>query len=99
MTLPMVKVAGVPDRSDAKPGMAFFAGTGPSGKTCGDCKNRGYYRQGPEHWDETKQKMVSRGYRVQKCAQFKAMTGRHGTDVDAGYSACKYFEAKAKVAD
>lgn len=39
----MTRLEGVPDTDDAKPGMAYFAGTGPIGKTCGKCeffKNR-----------------------------------------------------------
>jgi hypothetical protein len=36
----MTKVAGVPSRDDAKPGMAFFAATGPPEKNCGGCKHR-----------------------------------------------------------
>ncbi len=35
----MTRLEGVPDRDDVKPGMAHFAGTGPSGKTCGKCKH------------------------------------------------------------
>jgi hypothetical protein len=37
MTLPMTQIDGVPDNSSRKAGMAHFAGTGPAGKTCGDC--------------------------------------------------------------
>lgn len=97
MSLPMVKLPGVPSRDDAKPGMAFFAGTGPAGKTCGDCKLRGYSRESSHgHWNEARGQLVYRSYRVQKCAQFKKMTGHHGTDVNAEYRACKYFEQKQK---
>jgi hypothetical protein len=87
MPLPMVKEPGVPDRADMRPGMAYFAKTGPAGKTCGDCEHRGYYRDSA----------TSRSsYWVSKCGQFKAMTGRHGADVKTDYPACKYFEAKPK---
>jgi hypothetical protein len=41
----MTKLDGVPDREDAKPGMAFFANTGPFGATCGDCSHR-RFKQG-----------------------------------------------------
>jgi hypothetical protein len=37
MTVPMTRIDGVPDNSSRKAGMAHFAGTGPAGKTCGDC--------------------------------------------------------------
>lgn len=41
MTIPMKPIDGVPDRSNAKPGMAYFADTGPFGRTCGQCGHRG----------------------------------------------------------
>jgi hypothetical protein len=97
MSLPMVKIPGVPDTSDAKPGMAFFAGTGPQGKTCGDCAHLGYRRQSQVgHWSEKLQQEIYRSYRVQKCAVFKSMTGRHGANIDVYYHACKYFEPKPR---
>ena len=97
MSLPMVKEPGVPDAKDAKPGMAYFAGTGPAGKTCGDCANRGYYREAVHgHWSEADGAVVYSTYRTQKCTQFKAMTGKHGPDVKSEYAACKYFTQKAK---
>jgi hypothetical protein len=33
----LTQIEGVPDRSSVKRGMAFYAGTGPLGMTCGDC--------------------------------------------------------------
>jgi hypothetical protein len=95
--LPMTKVEGAQDRAAAKPGMAFFAGTGPFGKTCGDCAHRGYRRESARgHWDEKLQTEVHRSYRVQKCEMFKKMAGYHGSDVSADNGACKYFEQKSK---
>ena len=95
MSLPMVHIDGVPDRSDLKPGMAFFAGTGPEKTTCGGCKHRGYYRQSQNaRWSEHLQRDVHTQYRVQKCGMVKKMTGHHGQDVAASNPSCKYFEAK-----
>ena len=48
MTIPMTKLPGVPDRYDLIVGMAYFRGTGPAGKTCGDCAHR---RKWPGHGD------------------------------------------------
>lgn len=49
----MTKLPGIPSSDQVKDGMAFFAGTGPEGKTCGDCKLRGYQRQSSkETWNE-----------------------------------------------
>ena len=33
----MTKIPGVPEKKTAKPGMAFYEGSGPLKKTCGDC--------------------------------------------------------------
>jgi hypothetical protein len=78
--------------------MAFFAGTGPEGKTCGDCKLRGYYRQSLRtSYNKKTGKPEHKSYRVQKCAAFKLMTGRHGATVKAEYPSCKYFEPRPKV--
>lgn len=95
--LPMTKVGNAPTSDQAKPGMAFFAGTGPFGATCGDCIFRGYKRDSRvSHWDEGLQQDVYRSRSVQKCRKVKEMTGRHGADVDASNSARKYFEQKPK---
>lgn len=95
MSLPMVKIEGVPDREMVRPGMAFFAGTGPAGKTCGGCKHRGYSRESSRgKWSDTLQQMIYRSYHVQKCAMFKKTSGHHGADVDSDNPCCKFFEPK-----
>ena len=33
----MTKIEGVPGKREVKSGMAYFAGTGPNGSTCGKC--------------------------------------------------------------
>lgn len=97
MRLPIVKIEGVPDTEAIRPGMAFFCGTGPSGKRCGDCANRGYKREARNgKWNEQLQQVVHRSYSVQKCAVFKKMAGHDGADVDADNPSCKYFEQKPK---
>ena len=95
MTLPMTRLEGVPNRSDIIPGMAYFQGTGPEGKTCGDCKHRGYVREARKGvWSDRLQEVVFRHYRVQKCAMFRKMVGGHGANVKADYPSCKYYEPK-----
>jgi hypothetical protein len=79
----LTKIEGVPDRSAVRAGMAFFSGSGPAGKTCGDCK----------HLDGTGRKK-----RAGRCLMFKKLAGRRGEEIDLRYSACKYFEAKPKPA-
>jgi hypothetical protein len=97
MNLPLTKPPGVPDRSEATPGMAHYEGSGPSGKTCGDCNWRGYYREGRKGtWNANMTELLYRSYRVLGCFKFKAMTGTDGPPVRADYRACRYFQQKAR---
>lgn len=98
MTIPMVRIEGVPSAEDAKPGMAFFQSTGPVGKTCGDCKHRGYNRESKNGtFNATTGTMTYRSYRVSACSVFRKLAGgTHGPAVDRAWSACKYFEQKVK---
>ena len=83
----MTRLEGVPDTDEALPGMAFFAGTGPEGKTCGQCKHRGYYRE------NKKEKLV----RTAACQIHRKLAGgTHGDPVKKRYPACKYFEQLEK---
>jgi len=92
---PMTKLEGVPTRDQAIAGMAHFAGTGPFGKTCGDCKFRGLYRESAKvTWNEREQNFVHKTYRTTQCQMFKKLCGEYGTPVKKEYDACKYFEAK-----
>ncbi len=93
----MTKIEGVPDTDDVRDGMAFFAGTGPYGKTCGDCKFRGYVRTSSKGtYNESRQEFVYRSYRTTKCEMFRRLSGHHGSEVKEEYPACKYFELKEK---
>lgn len=90
----MTKIKGVADVDDAIPGMAYFAGTGPAGRTCGSCVHRGYKRQ-PKYgrWDEKLQREVFRLYKVSSCALFRKFAGgQHGRPVAADNPACKCYE-------
>jgi hypothetical protein len=86
MAVPLTKVANFPDKAVVKPGMAYFAGTGPKGKCCRDCTHRGYWRTSASRED----------YRTTACIMFKTLTGVHGPRVDADWAACKYFKQKPK---
>ena len=93
MTQTMTTLPGVTDSSQAKPGMAFYAGTGPLNSTCGGCKHRGYLRQSQAgHW--VAGAMRYKSYRVRSCAMFKKLSGLHGPPVENEYPACKYYEPK-----
>jgi len=76
----MTSIKGVPDRGDARPGMAYFAGSGPPGKRCGQCVHRTYFD--------------SFNNRKYGCAEFFRMTGRHGPAIGTFWSACKYFKER-----
>jgi hypothetical protein len=91
----MTRLPGVPDTDEALPGMAFFAGTGPYGKTCGDCKFRGLVRESQRGtWNEKLQQIVHRHYRTTQCSKYKSLAGHHGSPVKEDYPCCKYFEQK-----
>lgn len=93
----MTELPGVADTDQALPGMAFFAGTGPDGKTCADCKFRGLTRQSSkETYSERLQQFVSKTYRTTQCQMFKRLAGEYGSAVKKNYPACKYFDAKPK---
>jgi hypothetical protein len=93
----MTKIEGVADTDEALPGMAFFAGTGPFGKTCGDCKHRGLIRESQKAtYSEQAKDFVHKSYRTSQCAKFKRLCGEYGAAVKKDYPACKYFEQKAK---
>jgi len=94
----MTKLEGVPSRDQAIPGMAYFAGTGPDGKTCGDCKHRGLTRESRKAtYSEKIKEFVHKTYRTTQCKVFKRLNGGvHGTPVQKDYPACKYFEQKQR---
>jgi hypothetical protein len=75
----MTKVPGAPDSGDVRPGMAFYAGSGPPGTCCGTCKHRGYY-------DRDYEKRTG-------CALFFKWTGKSGPPVGLRWASCKYYEA------
>lgn len=90
----MTKLEGIPTRDQAIPGMAYFAGTGPAGKTCGTCKHRGLTRQSQKaRWVEHLQQFVHKS-RTKQCALFKKLCGEYGAAVKKDNPSCKYFEAK-----
>jgi hypothetical protein len=79
------------------PGMAFFAGTGPNGKCCEDCRFRGYRRDAKTgKWSEDLQSFTYNSYRVQGCEQYRRLTNQHGPEIPKQARSCKYFEDKTK---
>ena len=105
MNVYMTRIPGVPDRlNDVKPGMAWYCGTGPRGKTCGDCEFRTYPRdvQVPAASNELQLGMrwVGRPGTTWKavqhggCLRFKQLSGRDGPAIKKSYPACREFKEK-----
>lgn len=93
----LTTIEGIPDRSAAIPGMAHFAGTGPPGKTCGDCVHRGYKRRSErETWSEHARAFVARVYKVNACDMFRRLTGKHGPPIEAGNRSCRHFAGRGQ---
>lgn len=74
-------------RRRTKPGMAFWAGTGPAGKTCRGCKN----------WHSDGYLVASLLLKDSICDKFKSMmNGEAGPALPHYTISCKYFEPAEK---
>ena len=80
----------MPEAAITEPGMAYFAGTGPFGKTCGGCKHFGTRRR-VNHNDGSHSFKSHDG-----CDQYTRMIGSHGVAISPKLRACKYFEERRK---
>lgn len=87
----LTKAPGEFSADDIRPGMASFLGTGPSGKTCGDCGHRGYYRQTQTSKRDYPDDNGLRTIKVGTCAKYHELTSKHGPVVRKAWQACKYF--------
>jgi hypothetical protein len=79
----MTRLPGVFDKNNALPGMAYFSGSGPQGKTCGGCAFRGYQRDGKYHGG---------------CRRYRQLAGHDGPAVKKTYPACREFQQIEKAA-
>jgi|RhiMetdeSRZDD1v2_1073273.scaffolds.fasta_scaffold14554_4 hypothetical protein len=75
MSMYLTTIEGWPDKRDARPGMAHYAGSGPEKKTCGQCKHRGY---SPDKFSK----------KHNGCAKFRALTNMDGPEVKSDWRAC-----------
>jgi hypothetical protein len=64
-------------------GMAHFAGTGPEGKTCGECY---FWANG-----NPSERLANRRVKPRACAKYRQLAGREGTPVPHHAGACRYF--------
>lgn len=77
-----------PDLADMRrrtpPGMMYWAGSGPSGKTCSGCKHFGYgHLNRKEKWIR----------KPRGCALYWRAMGKHQEPLPRETPACKYFQA------
>jgi hypothetical protein len=71
------------EHAQSVPGMAHFAGTGPNGKTCGECEFWGY------------QVTTPKGLKLQfRCKKYNELTKKNGNIIPGLTLSCKYWEAK-----
>jgi hypothetical protein len=76
-------------------GMAYFANTGPFGKTCGDCHFLGYRINRQPKFDARIKDWVVKSVKHNGCAKFKELTGNSGPAIYSLLKACKYFKDKS----
>jgi hypothetical protein len=88
----LTKIPGVPDATNAVPGMAHFAGTGPPGKLCENCAFWRYYRKTAEKWNPQQEAFTYRSRRHGGCEKYWKLAGRHGPAISGKNRCCKYFE-------
>lgn len=70
------------------PGMAHFAGTGPSGKTCRECN---FWAHGA-HDHRSKNGKYHGLIEPARCKKFQQITLREGAKVPDDATACRYFD-------
>jgi hypothetical protein len=71
------------EHAQSVPGMAHFAGTGPNGKTCGQCEFWGY------------QVNTHKGLKFQfRCKKYNELMKKDGGIIPGLTLSCKYWEAK-----
>jgi hypothetical protein len=74
------------------PGMAHWSGSGPAGKTCGQCAHLGYWEQVRNSAGSS----VGSRHRDGGCGKFFALTSKRGAVVPPSTRACRHFEEKVK---
>lgn len=87
------------EQAETMPGMAYMAGTGPHGKTCGDCKFKGFSYQGRERVSQKTGEIYYQTHRSNGCEKNYELLGkkRPGADIPDRTKACKYFEQRAET--
>jgi len=80
----------IAERQHAKTyaGMAFFAATGPFGKTCGDCV---FYGAAYQRIRNASGEIVKTRRKPRSCGKHQDLGGKGG-DIPAHTEACRYYE-------
>ena len=75
------------------PGMAYFGGSGPLGKYCGDCEFKGFSYQGNARISPKTGEEFYHTHRSNGCSKAYELTGKKkpGPDFSDKMHACKYF--------
>lgn len=77
----MPKVSRTGRKTTRPKGYALAPGTGPAGKTCGDCAHKERHQAGKVWY---------------KCALFASKTGGRGTDILVSSAACRLFQPQTE---
>lgn len=78
-----------PKHLSTAPGMAFWAGSGPFGKCCHECRFWKYERGIRNDAGDVVAAKSSKG-----CFKFYQLTGTHGPKIEGSLRSCKYFEQR-----
>ena len=90
----MTRLLDVPDTGDVKAGMAYFANTGPHGKTCATCAYRGYWRSSKGKFNLRTNQIEERQVLHGGCQMFLKLSGKHGPRINKKWDACKYYKER-----
>jgi hypothetical protein len=72
------------------PGQAHWAGTGPAGRTCGECEHFNYWRQ-----IYNRSGAITHTEQHQGCKKYEQLTNKKGPKIDKQLLACRHFQERA----
>lgn len=78
---------------ETPPGMAHWAGTGPSGKSCRECghwKTRGRYASAAN-------RHAAGELKPSPCGKYESLMQQKGPPIEHWRRACRHFEPRSKV--
>lgn len=84
------------EQAETQPGMAHWAGTGPRGKTCGQCVFKGFSYPGREVTNARTGNTHTVMHRSNGCEKFYKMMRKVGADLPDKSFSCKYFEQRTR---